>query len=185
MHCIDCGKKLSGAYNKCHKCQSEYAGSKHYCPSCGGGNHKTAKSCHHCGRSIEHDYEHILRAPSYKPKKRIIAAILALFLGAFGIHDKYLGFSKRARQKLIWFCASVAISISFLFMLRANFDTFIYNGMYDAAMADAQAPKTWFLAIMTVCGAFSAFGCIIVGFFDCLKVSTDKSYTDSEGQLLV
>lgn len=185
MHCIYCGKKLPGDYNKCHKCHAEYAGDKHYCPACGGGNHKMAKKCQHCGKNIEHDYEHILRAPNYDPKKRKIAAILAFALGFVGGHDRYLGFQKRALNKTVWFVASVLVSIVFLFLLRANFDIFLANGIYDGILADEQAPWTWFFAIMTVAGALSAAGCIILGFCDGFIIATDKSYTDSEKQLLI
>ncbi len=185
MHCIDCGKKLPGDYNKCRKCHDEHAGDKHYCPACGGGNHKMAKKCQHCGKNIEHDYEHILRAPNYDPKKRKVAALLAFFLGYLGVHDKYLGFSKRAVQKLVWFGVSVAVCVAFLFLMRANFDIFIPNGSYDGVLADEQAPWTWLFAIITVAGGLSALGCIIVGFCDGFRIATDKSYTDSEKQLLI
>ncbi len=185
MHCIDCGKKLPGDYNKCRKCHSEHSGEKHYCPACGGGNHKMAKTCQHCGKNIEHDYEHILRAPNYDPKKRKTAALLAFFLGYLGLHDRYLGFNKRALSKAIWFCASVAVAIIALFLIRANIELFIPNGQLDAIAASEQAPWTWFFAILIGCGALSAIGCIFVGFFDGLRILTDKSYTDSENQLLI
>ena len=185
MYCIDCGKKLPGDYNKCRKCHSEHAGEKHYCPACGGGNHKLAKTCQHCGKKIEHDYDHILRAPNYDPKNRRNAATLAFLLGFLGIHDRYLGFSKRALSKAIWFCVSVIVAVACLFLMRADFSTFIQNGQQDVVIAQQKLPELWLLGAGIVGGCLSAIGCVVVGFFDGLRILTDKSYTDSENQLLI
>lgn len=52
-----------------------------FCRGCGKEIHQTALSCPHCG------------APQKVPgsKNRVVAALLAFFLGGFGVHKFYLG----------------------------------------------------------------------------------------------
>jgi TM2 domain-containing membrane protein YozV len=53
-----------------------------FCRGCGKDIHESARACPHCG------------AVQYQPnrgKNRIIAGLLALFLGGLGIHRFYLG----------------------------------------------------------------------------------------------
>lgn len=52
-----------------------------FCRGCGKEIHETARNCPHCG------------ATNSMPgsKNRIAAALLAFFLGAFGVHKFYLG----------------------------------------------------------------------------------------------
>ncbi|MFI3308423.1 TM2 domain-containing protein [Ewingella allii] len=52
-----------------------------FCRGCGKEIHETARSCPHCGATNS--------VPG--SKNRIAAALLAFFLGAFGVHKFYLG----------------------------------------------------------------------------------------------
>lgn len=53
-----------------------------YCSGCGKDMHSQAKSCPHCG----------LANPAAKhAKNKVVAGLLAIFLGSFGIHRFYLG----------------------------------------------------------------------------------------------
>lgn len=49
-----------------------------YCEGCGKQLHASAMNCPHCGAVI-------------RSKNRILAALLAFFLGGLGIHKFYLG----------------------------------------------------------------------------------------------
>lgn len=53
-----------------------------FCHGCGKQIHKSARSCPHCGA------ESIIRTGS---RSKLAAALLALFLGGFGVHRFYLG----------------------------------------------------------------------------------------------
>ena len=53
-----------------------------YCSGCGKEIHRDAKACPHCGLSNS------LARPG---KNKVIAALLALFVGSLGIHRFYLG----------------------------------------------------------------------------------------------
>ncbi|RWS84834.1 hypothetical protein DN462_24860 [Citrobacter freundii] len=54
-----------------------------YCRGCGKEIHETAKSCPHCGATNA--------SSGSGEKSRIAAALLAFFLGGFGVHKFYLG----------------------------------------------------------------------------------------------
>lgn len=53
------------------------------CPGCGATLHVSAVSCPHCGAP--------LMPPGKMPKNKVVAALLAIFLGSFGLHKFYLG----------------------------------------------------------------------------------------------
>ena len=55
-----------------------------YCSSCGKGIKEQAEICPHCGVRQK-------PAPTAVASKRVAAAILAILLGAFGVHKFYLG----------------------------------------------------------------------------------------------
>ncbi|WP_075183278.1 TM2 domain-containing protein [Pantoea sp. 1.19] len=55
---------------------------KVFCRGCGKEIHSSAKSCPHCGA---------VQSTSYGEKNRLVAALLALFLGSLGAHKFYLG----------------------------------------------------------------------------------------------
>lgn len=55
-----------------------------YCQGCGKEIHESALACPSCGAPNKN-------APSADTKSKIVAGVLALFLGGFGIHRFYLG----------------------------------------------------------------------------------------------
>lgn len=55
-----------------------------FCRGCGKEIHSSARACPHCGAEQ--------RAPAAAPgKSKLVASLLALFLGGLGIHRFYLG----------------------------------------------------------------------------------------------
>jgi TM2 domain-containing membrane protein YozV len=97
-----------------------------YCVNCGAQIDDKAEICPKCG----------VRQPTFalKPKERdrIVASLLAIFLGNFGIHKFYLG---KIGQGIVYllFCwtfipaiISLIEGIRYLFMSEEDFDR-IYN----------------------------------------------------------
>ena len=85
-----------------------------YCPQCGALMHKSALACPSCGA----------RQGSSGTKNRITAALLAFFLGGFGIHHFYLGNTVRGIIYLI-FCwtfipALIAFIEGILFLVQSD-----------------------------------------------------------------
>ncbi|MFJ5161956.1 NINE protein [Pantoea sp. NPDC088449] len=66
-----------------------------FCRGCGKEIHESAKACPHCGATQS--------TQTQGNKSRIAAALLAFFLGGFGVHKFYLG---RVGQGLLYliFC---------------------------------------------------------------------------------
>jgi TM2 domain-containing membrane protein YozV len=54
-----------------------------FCRGCGKEIHETAGTCPHCGAPQ--------RAATGQGKSKVVAGVLALFLGGIGIHRFYLG----------------------------------------------------------------------------------------------
>jgi hypothetical protein len=61
-----------------------------YCPHCGKEAVDGAVVCVGCGRSLRASAVGI-RSPLVSPKSRLVATLLAWFLGVLGVHRFYLG----------------------------------------------------------------------------------------------
>jgi TM2 domain-containing membrane protein YozV/predicted RNA-binding Zn-ribbon protein involved in translation (DUF1610 family) len=105
-HCFSCGQVLHHSALQCPNCgaqqpaipplviagtpqfqanQNSLAPNHVYCRGCGAAIHQSAKTCPKCGAPQS--------STSDTPEsgKRTSAAIMAIFLGAFGIHKFYTG----------------------------------------------------------------------------------------------
>ncbi len=68
-----------------------------YCRNCGKEIDEHAVVCVHCGVAIASP------APAVGPnaKSKLVAGLLAIFLGAFGVHNFYLGYIRNAVIQLV------------------------------------------------------------------------------------
>lgn len=69
-----------------------------YCPNCGKELHEGAEVCLKCGK--------LVNGKAYKQtisgqKSRLIAGLLGIFLGGWGIHNFYLGNSNKGVTQII------------------------------------------------------------------------------------
>lgn len=65
-----------------------------YCKYCGNELEQNAVYCPNCGNSVEN-------LPAKVGKNRIVAGLLAIFLGSLGLHNFYLGYTNRALTQLL------------------------------------------------------------------------------------
>lgn len=74
-----------------------------YCPYCGSLLDLKDKSCSKCGAPITYKNinENKTTTTNVEGKSKIVACILALFLGTLGIHNFYLGYNKKAMLELL------------------------------------------------------------------------------------
>ena len=94
MYCKTCGVYIEDSAAVCVHCGSEKGQGTAYCAYCGGAVRPGAPSCLHCGRSLG-------VAADPKAKSRTAAGLLAIFLGAFGAHNFYLGHTGKAMAQLL------------------------------------------------------------------------------------
>ncbi|WP_267904187.1 NINE protein [Aurantiacibacter sediminis] len=100
--------------------QAAMADMKH-CVGCGKKLHISARACPECGASQG-------ASGQVGEKSRVAAAILALFLGGFGVHKFYLGRVAAGILYLLFFWTFIPAIIAFV-------EFIIYLTMSDEAFA--------------------------------------------------
>ncbi len=97
MFCRSCGSELHENATICLKCGVPSDKGADYCPYCGKPTSPEAIMCVSCGTALVKQ-----EAQEQKSEKSAIAAgLLALFFGAFGVHDFYLGHKARGIIKML------------------------------------------------------------------------------------
>lgn len=99
MYCRECGEAYSNDNAIiCVKCGTAKDVGNKYCQSCGNSiSNPTAEVCLNCGVSLKRNQI----SASSSPKNKIVAGLLAIFLGYLGIHRFYLGYNKIGIIQLI------------------------------------------------------------------------------------
>ena len=69
-----------------------------FCTKCGAKNESTAEFCTECGASLKGK---TVVSNNGQQKSKIAAGILAIFLGCFGVHNFYLGYTGKAIGQLL------------------------------------------------------------------------------------
>ena len=70
-----------------------------YCSNCGSELENAAVFCGKCGKKVEADNSYVNYNPNAKSK--MAAGLLGIFLGAFGVHNFYLGYNGKAVAQLL------------------------------------------------------------------------------------
>jgi len=93
MFCKNCGAEMHELAAICVKCGCPREAGVNFCQYCGKETPPGTVFCSGCG------------IPLYQPKKsrrsKIAAGLLAIFLGSFGVHNFYLGFTGKAVAQLL------------------------------------------------------------------------------------
>ncbi len=101
MYCRYCGKEMVEGAAVCVQCGAPAGAGAAYCPFCGSATAPGAVVCIACGRA--------LNAPNIAPgqvqKSKLAAGLLglllSLFIGNYGVHNFYLGYTGRAITQLV------------------------------------------------------------------------------------
>ena len=94
MFCKNCGNTLNSDDKVCGKCGAVVATTNpsDSCPSCGATTRPGNAFCTNCGASA--DFTPITTNPvtaERSTRSRLAAGLLGIFLGAYGVHNFYLG----------------------------------------------------------------------------------------------
>lgn len=104
MFCKNCGEQfVADQAVICVKCGTQKGMGVNYCANCGNPVNPGAVVCMTCGVST---------APVAQKgnKSKLVAGLLAIFLGAYGVHNFYLGYTSKAVIQLV--CTIVGIILS-------------------------------------------------------------------------
>lgn len=78
------------------------------CVKCGVGKGQGSNYCHHCGQAIAPDANVCLHCGvAAKPtvsegaKSKVAAGLFGIFLGCYGVHNFYLGYTSKAVTQLV------------------------------------------------------------------------------------
>lgn len=98
MFCKNCGKEIDNLAAVCVHCGVAVGNGTKFCQNCGSELPEGAVVCVHCGVAVSNAAP---VAPAADAKSKVAAGLLAIFLGAYGIHNFYLGYTKRAVIQLL------------------------------------------------------------------------------------
>ena len=95
MFCRNCGNPVDPNAAYCMRCGVPLGKGANYCPNCGSETVPEAVVCVKCGVPLAHNYA------SVGTKSKLVAGLLGIFLGGFGVHSFYLGYTKKGVWQLI------------------------------------------------------------------------------------
>lgn len=101
MFCKNCGSEIDANAAVCVKCGFQKGTGNKYCQNCGVEVAEGQAVCVNCGFALA-------AAPTVigEQKSKLVAVLLAFFLGSIGIHDFYLGYNKNGIIKIILTCCT-------------------------------------------------------------------------------
>ncbi len=97
MFCKNCGAELNENAVACMSCGFAKGTGEKFCANCGKEVNEGAAICTNCGASIKK----VAVGTVDDQKSKLVAVLLAFFLGSIGIHDFYLGYNKYGVIKIV------------------------------------------------------------------------------------
>lgn len=94
MYCKNCGYAMDPNAAICVQCGCNKGVGTNYCPTCGQPTVAGASVCASCGSNLT-------VAPAGAAKSKLVAGLLGILLGGLGIHNFYLGNTKKGVIQLL------------------------------------------------------------------------------------
>lgn len=105
MYCKNCGKEMDDQAYVCVQCGVRAGMGNKYCGRCGNAVQPGADFCLNCGVDLHQDGArggYYQTAPRVnRPKSKLAAGLLSIFLGGFGVHNFYLGFTGKGVAQIV------------------------------------------------------------------------------------
>jgi TM2 domain-containing membrane protein YozV len=142
MYCRNCGKEVDQKAVACPSCGVPPRIEKNYCFNCGQPTISSQVMCTKCGVSLT-------IAGSSGDKSKIAAGLLGIFLGVFGIHKFYLGYTKEGVTMLLISVLGGMLTFGIAAWVIALFgliEGIIYLTKSDEEFSEryVQSKKAWF-----------------------------------------
>lgn len=100
MFCKNCGKPMDINAAFCVNCGCAKGVGTSYCQNCGSPTVAGAVVCTNCGSG--------LATVNPNSKSKLVAGLLAIFLGGLGIHNFYLGYTGKGVAQLLLSCTGIS-----------------------------------------------------------------------------
>ena len=94
MYCGNCGMMLPYGAPSCPNCGMAAGYGTNYCRNCGMALNHGSSYCSACGSNVGGNI-------SVGGKSRLVAGLLGIFLGGLGIHNFYLGYTRRGVAQIL------------------------------------------------------------------------------------
>lgn len=98
MYCTNCGKEMDPNAAVCINCGYAAGTGDKYCKNCGHEMTPGQAFCTQCGYATQP--QEVKINPDMQ-KSKIAAGLLGIFLGTFGVHNFYLGYTGKALAQLL------------------------------------------------------------------------------------
>ncbi len=119
MFCRNCGAQIADGAAVCVKCGYTTGNGQNFCAICGAPIQSGASVCTQCGAAAQY-------APVGQRKSKMAAGLLGVFLGGWGVHNFYLGYTgKGVAQILLNFVCGIGAIWGFIegiLILAGNID---------------------------------------------------------------
>ena len=96
MFCKNCGAEMNENAVACMSCGFAKGTGEKFCSVCGAEINAGAVICTKCGAATKP-----VAVANGEEKSKLVAVLLAFFLGSLGIHDFYLGYTKYGIIKIV------------------------------------------------------------------------------------
>ena len=123
MYCKNCGSEINENAVACMSCGFAKGDGSKFCSNCGSEINPGAAICTNCCAAVS------AAAPvaGGEQKSKLVAVLLAFFLGTIGIHDFYLGYTKYGIIKIVLTCCTgvggaIWALIDFIRLLTGSLD---------------------------------------------------------------
>ena len=102
MYCKNCGQEIDNLAAVCIHCGVAVGNGTKFCQNCGKDIPENAAFCINCGVAVNGGANNTAK-PEVNPnaKSKLVAGLLGILVGSLGIHNFYLGYTKRAVAQLL------------------------------------------------------------------------------------
>ena len=122
MYCKNCSAPIGTGSTFCNACGAPVGAGSKYCPDCAWPRDPKETACSRCGAALTGNNNSTGNSytpppasgsqpvqpvqpgqvpPPSEPKSKMMAGLLGIFLGSFGVHNFYLGYNTKAIIQLV------------------------------------------------------------------------------------
>jgi TM2 domain-containing membrane protein YozV len=141
-YCRNCGKLVNPAAIACLSCGASPRSQNNFCWHCGERTTAVQVICVKCGVSLESQQ---FKTGTPETHNKLAAALLAIFLGALGIHKFYLGYTKEGVIMLaVSVIGALIIFPPFIMAIIGLIEGIMYMSDPHFEATHASKKKPWF-----------------------------------------